>query len=101
MEYLEKKMVKCEICGEYKGEIKEKDLNWEDTFFKEEAEKSDKYLTASCLCEGVLCLKCRKNKIHRPISNSYDPESNRIEHWPSFSGMVPCDECKKTVRKEN
>jgi len=89
---------KCEQCGEYKGEVMEKDLNWEGSFHKERAEKSEEYLGVSCLCDGILCSKCKKNKIHRPISNSYDPESNTIGHWPSFSGMRPCDECKEKIK---
>ena len=95
MENLEKHMNKCEKCGEYKGAIKSKDLNWDGTFLKEEAEKSEEYIGVSCLCDGILCSKCKINKIYRPISNSYDAESNRIEHWPWFSGMRPCYECRK------
>lgn len=84
---------KCEKCGEYKGKVKKKDLNWDNSFNKEEAEKSEEYLTVSCLCDGILCPKCKKSKIHKPISNSYDEESNTIEHWPWFTGMRPCNEC--------
>ncbi len=88
-------LYKCEKCGEYKGRVKEKDLNWEDTYFKEDAEKSEECLGVTCLCEGILCPKCKKNKIHRPISNSYDKETNTIWHSPWFSGMKVCDECRE------
>lgn len=88
-------LVRCEVCGEYKGEVKEKDLNWNDLYFnKAEAEKSEEYLSVSCLCDGILCHKCKKNKIHRPISNSYDEIDNDIGYWPWFTGMMPCKECK-------
>jgi len=88
-------LVGCEVCGEYKGEIKEKDLNWNDLYFnKVGVEKSEEYLSVSCLCDGILCHKCKKNKIHRPISNSYDEIDNDIGHWPWFTGMMPCEECK-------
>ena len=86
---------KCEQCGEYKGEVMEKDLNWEGSFHKERAEKSEEYLGVSCLCEGILCPKCKKNKIHRPISNSYDPETNQIWHYAYFTGMMSCSECRE------
>ena len=86
---------KCETCGEYKEKVMEKDLNWDGSYDKTEAEKSEEYLGVSCLCDGIVCPKCKKNKIHRPISNSYDPESNTIGHSPWFTGMMGCDECRK------
>lgn len=88
-------LVKCEVCGEYRGRIMSKDLNWSDSFDKENKEKSDEYLGVSCLCDGVLCRRCKTNKVHRPISNSYDEKSNSVSHWPYFAGMMPCIECKK------
>ena len=88
-------LVKCEICGEYKGKVQEKYLNWEGSYRKEESEESEEYLGVSCLCDGIPCPKCKKNKIHRPISNSYDEESNSISHSFYLSGMIPCGEYKK------
>jgi len=85
----------CKICGEYKGKMLEKDLNWGDSFDGENKEKSTQYLSVSCLCDGILCPKCKKNKIHRPISNYYDPKENQIWHIPYFGGMIPCAECRK------
>jgi hypothetical protein len=86
-------LVKCEVCGEYRGKTKEKNLsNWRNL---------EKLISVSCLCEGILCPKCKKNKIHRPVSNSYFPEDNSVWHYPYFSGMRPCDECrnKKAAQK--
>lgn len=88
-------LYKCKKCGEYKGSVMEKDLNWNGSFHKTEAEKSEEYLTASCLCDGILCPICKKNKIHRPISNSYDEKDNDILHHPYFTGMMGCDECRE------
>jgi len=51
-------------------------------------------VTLSCLCWGILCGRCKKNRVYRPISNTYNPESNRLEHVPWFGGMMPCDECR-------
>jgi len=90
---------KCEKCGEYRGNVMKKDLNWEDSFHKEEAEKSEEYLGVSCLCDGILCHKCKKNKIHRPVSNTYYADTNRIEHYPYFSGMMGCAECREKQNK--
>ena len=63
-------LCKCEICGEFKGKVMKKDLNWESYFDKENKKNSAEYLTVSCLCDGILCPKCKKNKIHRR-DNSY------------------------------
>jgi hypothetical protein len=86
---------KCEVCDEYKGSVMEKDLNWEGFSDKENRERSERYLTVSCLCDGILCGTCKQNKIHRPTSNSYYEENNCIEHSPYFVGMMPCGECRK------
>lgn len=93
-------LYRCDKCGEYKGKVKAKDLNWDYYFDREKMEKSEEILSASCLCDGILCPKCKKNKIHRPISNSYDPETNTIEHWPYFTGMMGCRKCEEKINKE-
>ena len=90
-----KGLCKCEKCGEYRGSVMEKDLNWDGSFHKEAKEESEEYLTVSCLCDGILCQKCKKNKIHRPISNSYNEKENDILHHPYFTGMIGCSECKE------
>jgi len=90
-----KGLYKCEKCGEYKGSVMEKDLNWNGSFHKAKAENSEEYLTVSCLCDGILCHKCKKNKIHRPISNSYEVATNEIWHHAYFTGMMGCDECRE------
>ena len=88
---------KCPKCGEYHGQVKSRDLNWELPLIDEDP---DRIIKVTCLCDGITCPKCNKNKIHRPISNSYDEESNTIGHWPYFSGLMHCDECKKGERLE-
>ncbi len=87
-------LYRCKQCGEYKGEAMKKDLNWEGGL-NEEAEKNEEYINVSCLCDGILCHKCKKNKIRRPISNSYDEESNSIWHTPYFSAQFGCVECRE------
>lgn len=73
-------LIKCGACGEYKGKVIE--------------DNEEEFISVSCICDGILCSGCKKNKIHRPISNSYDEKNNDIGHWPWFTGMMPCDECK-------
>jgi len=86
---------KCEVCGEYNGQVMEKDLSRNNYFNKTETEKSNRYLTVFCLCKGILCPKCKQNKINRPISNSYHENDNNVWHWPWFSGMMPCKKCRE------
>jgi len=92
-------IVKCDKCGEYKGKVKKKDLNW-NSLISEEA--GEEYVTASCICDGILCPKCKKNKIRRPGSNEYDVEENEIWHSPILPCTRVCDECRasKEVVKE-
>jgi len=73
-------LYKCGQCGGYKGKVIDKD---------------EECLTVSCLCDGILCPKCKKNKIHRPISNLYDSDTNTISHAPYFTGVMGCYECKE------
>lgn len=100
MDKIPKGLVKCEVCGEYKGSVKENDLSWSDYSDKESVNNSEEILGVSCLCDGILCPKCKKNKIHRPISNSYDETDNSIGHWPYFTGMMGCEECRSINNKE-
>jgi len=77
---MRKNLQLCKICGKYKGQIRDDREN----------------IKISCLCDGILCPKCGEIKIHRPISNSYEP-ADGIIHYPSFSGMVGCE--KYRVKK--
>ncbi len=71
---------KCAVCGEYKGQV------------IEDGEEGN--ITVSCICSGILCHKCKVNMMRRPISNSYDEESNTIGHCPYFMGWFGCWECR-------
>ena len=51
------------------------------------------------LCHGIPCPRCKARLIHRPISNTFDPESNSIWHTPYFGGMMPCKECRAKERE--
>lgn len=73
-----KGLLRCESCGEYKGQVTD---DGED-------------IEISCICDGILCPQCGKNKIHRPISNSYDPASDKVVHYSSYSGIAGCKECR-------
>lgn len=81
----------CPVCGEYNGSTLARNLNWEDSAFPPEP---DERIGVSCRCKGPLCKQCGQRRIHRPISNSYEPKSNSIGHQPWFMGMFPCSVCR-------
>lgn len=45
-------LVKCAVCGEYRGTAKMKELNWNSLL---EEERGDDIVAFSCLCQGILC----------------------------------------------
>ena len=84
---------RCQHCGECTGITKAKYLCWElPVLDPEEA------ISVRCLCEGIPCPRCGQRLVNRPISNTYYVATNSIEHWPWFSGMIPCYECKARER---
>lgn len=52
--------------------------------------KNEKLL---CICSGIICHKCKKNKMRKPISNYYDEKEGKIYHVPWSRGIFPCAEC--------
>lgn len=80
--------VRCAVCGLFNGATNAKNLNWLG------GDRPRGKISVTCLCHGILCSRCKKNRILRPISNVYYPESNSIEHVPYFFAMVHCDDCR-------
>jgi len=97
-----KGLYKCPKCGEYRGKVREKDLPQlrhlpEDTPTPDETSHGSGYIEVSCLCRGMVCLKCGR-KVHRPISNRYDPENGEIQHFPWFHGY--CEATNTTEERQ-
>lgn len=84
---------RCESCGEYNGTTKKENLSWHGTPLA--FEMCPEVVEVRCLCRGIPCPSCKTNLIHRPISNSYDAPTNSAWHWPYFSGLRSCRECRK------
>ena len=80
-------LTRCPVCSEYRGSTLARHLNWNATPYE-----PDEVILVRCICDGILCRRCGK-KMHRPISNYYDEEANKIWHVPYFMGMFPCREC--------
>ncbi len=72
-------LLKCGKCGEYKGEATE--------------DEEEGPLEVICICDGMLCPRCRRNKIRRPISNFFDEATNSVWHSPYFIGWALCSRC--------
>lgn len=84
--------VQCEVCGLYNGRTQWENLNWPEGLDSED--ESEATVSVTCLCHGIVCGTCKQNKILRPGSNVYYPETNSVEHVPCFAGMMPCQECR-------
>lgn len=90
-------LAQCADCGEFRGEVRLRELSNQLS----PADDPEEIIRITCLCQGIPCPKCKVQKIHRPISNSYDPETNTFSHWPYFSGMMPCALCRREQRKND
>ncbi|HXY06652.1 MAG TPA: hypothetical protein VEI52_02265, partial [Terriglobales bacterium] len=67
--------VRCNVCGEFNGSTDAKNLSGKNY------SRTGK-ISVTCLCHGVLCPRCKTTLLHRPVSNTYDPEANEVWHWP-------------------
>jgi hypothetical protein len=67
---IEMGLTRCEECGEYRGRA------------------------AKCLCQGVLCIGCKKRMAHRPISEFWDEAGGTFIHVAHFVPPL-CAVCRK------
>ncbi|HXY10067.1 MAG TPA: hypothetical protein VEI52_19655, partial [Terriglobales bacterium] len=67
--------IRCNVCGEFNGSTDAKNLSGKNY------SRTGK-ISVTCLCHGVLCPRCKTTLLHRPVSNTYDPEANEVWHWP-------------------
>jgi hypothetical protein len=79
-------LFRCPVCNEYRGFIDIDDLSVHSRC------KGD-FLTVQCICDGILCPRCKINRIHRPISNVWS-ERGGFGHVPYFAAMGYCNECR-------
>lgn len=71
-------LVKCDVCGEYKGRVTE--------------DENEGELLVQCICDGVECRNCGK-KIHKPISNYFDETISSVIHVPHSKDL--CSDCSR------
>jgi len=79
--------VRCKVCGEFNGSTDAKNLSGRD-------DREAGQISVTCLCHGIPCPRCKATLLHRPVSNTYYPESNEVWHWPWFTGMNGCVKCR-------
>ena len=80
---------RCERCGERIG----------TAFFANRRDGEVEEWTLRCLCDGIVCRYCKRNAIHRPISNYYNEAEQGPWHVSYFGNLIPCAECRaKGVR---
>jgi hypothetical protein len=110
---------RCPDCGEYNGRTAARHLSWElppDPFEDMSREVEDwlrekkseiaqtmdpgQVISVTCLCHGPLCRRCGVTRMHKPGSNSYEPETNTIGHWPGICGMMPCEACREEMERK-
>jgi hypothetical protein len=85
---IQPRLFRCEVCGEWAGIV-----NWR-LLTSDQRSESDRFSAVLCSCDGPLCCRCGKNRIHRPISDYYNEADGRVWHVPYFAGMAPCRECR-------
>ena len=85
---IQPKLFRCEECGEWTGIANRRLLS------SDQRTEHDSFTAVLCRCDGPLCRRCGRNRIHRPISNFFDGEDDSIWHVPYFAGLAPCGECR-------
>jgi hypothetical protein len=83
---------RCPVCNEYRGTI---GIDDQSIY----SERKGDFLTVQCICDGILCRRCKNNRIHRPISNVWD-ERGGFGHIPYFAAMASCNECRAKKEAE-
>jgi hypothetical protein len=84
-------LFRCPVCSEWRGVTKAKEVFGPDSFFEDE--DPERPVSISCICDGIPCPRCKRNRIYRPISNQWD-ERNGFGHNPWFMGQAPCKMCR-------
>ena len=80
-------LVRCAVCHEYRGAVRNDDL-------PPASQREEAVVAVLCICDGIPCRKCGKERIHRPISNYWDEARGALIHCPWFSGQAPCKRCR-------
>jgi hypothetical protein len=91
---IQPRLFRCDRCGEWSGIIDRRLLP------AREPSRGGPLTSVLCRCDGPLCRRCGKYRIHRPISNYYDDADGSVWHVPYFAGLAPCPACRQEVDEE-
>ena len=83
---------RCPVCNEYRGTL---GLDDESPHSRGKGD----FLSVQCICDGILCPRCKVNRIHRPISNVWT-ERGGFGHVPYFAARGSCKECRAKTDDE-
>lgn len=89
-------LARCPVCNEFRGAMALRELPDPHGLYEEENPETP--LSVQCICDGVLCPRCKVNRFHRPISNVWS-ERGGFGHIPYFRSWFPCDECYRKQKK--
>jgi hypothetical protein len=78
-----KGLTQCRDCGGWRGRCRDD---------KGHVRQID------CICAGPVCPDCGE-RVHRPISDLYDPRDGKIWHQPYFGMMAHYSRCKGRARR--
>ena len=76
---------RCPVCNQYRGTIGIDDESIH-------SRKKGDSLEVQCICDGILCSRCKVNRILRPGTNSWG-ERGGFGHTPYFVAGLPCRAC--------
>lgn len=83
---------RCSVCGEYQGVMALKDVPDPEGHYRDE--NPDSPIRILCICDGVLCRRCHRNRFHKPGSRIW-AERGGIAFIPEWRDSFPCDECNE------
>ncbi len=90
-------LTRCQVCNQYQGVMALKEIPDPHGHYRDE--NPDTPLRVQCICDGVLCPRCKIKLFHRPTSNVWT-ERGGFVHVPAFRASFPCDECNATREAE-
>ena len=80
-------LVRCEVCHEYRGAVRNDDL-------PTASQREEAVVAVLCICDGIPCRKCGKDRIHRPISNYWDEARGASYLLSVVQRQAPCKRCR-------
>jgi len=76
---------RCERCGEIRGRFLQALLLGYGG-------------TITCICEGIKCRYCNRNRVRRPLTDHIGDDSIGSRHTAWFGYLIPCTECQALGR---